>query len=94
MYTNKLGLAECLDKDEVSYFYEGVVAWFDEGVLACLDKNNKDDFNWYYIHAHSLKYILEDKLGGQCLVYHSYLQKIVWCETYAPFCYHHNYKIV
>ena len=37
----KLGVVKFLDKDEVECCDEDVVAWFDEGVLACLDKNNK-----------------------------------------------------
>ena len=65
---------------------------FDEGVLECLDKNNNDDFDGYFIHAHPLEYLLEEILGGQCLFHHCYMQKICWCETYSYLYYHHNYK--
>ena len=38
---------------------EGVVSILDEGVLACLDKKDKDDVDVYFIHAHPLEWILE-----------------------------------
>ena len=53
MDTNKLGMVECLDKDEVAYGDEGGVAYLDEVVLAYLDNNNKDDLYVYFsIHTH------------------------------------------
>ena len=48
MYTNKLGVLEYLDKDEVACCVEDVVACFDEGVLTYVDNNNKDDFDEYF----------------------------------------------
>ena len=51
----KIGVVELLDKYEVACFDKDVLVCFDEGVLACLDKNNKDDFNGYFIHAYSLE---------------------------------------
>ena len=42
MDKNKLGLVECLDKDEVACCDEDVVARLDEGVLVCLYKSTKD----------------------------------------------------
>ena len=90
--TPKIGVDGCLDKDEVKCCDEDMVACLDEGVLAFLDKNNKDDFDVYFIHEHPLEYLLERTLGGQCLVHHGYMQKISWCETYDHFCYNHNYK--
>ena len=55
MDTNKLGVVECLDKDEVECCDEGVVVCFDEGVLTCLDNNNKDGFDGDFLHAHPLE---------------------------------------
>ena len=74
----------CCNKDVVAYFYEGV--------LACFDNNNKDDFDVCFIQAHPLEYLLEKHLGGRCLVHHGYMWKIGWCETYDHFCYQHKYK--
>ena len=51
----KIGVVELLDKYEVACFDKDVLVCFDEGVLVCLDKNNKDDFNGYFIHAYSLE---------------------------------------
>ena len=59
MNTNKIGVVECLDKYEVACGSEDVVAWLDEGVLACLDKNDKDVFDVDFLHAHPLEYIIE-----------------------------------
>ena len=56
IYTNKLGAVECLDKYEV--------ACCDEGVLECLDNNNKDNFDGYFIQAHPFKQLLQETLGG------------------------------
>ena len=55
MDTKKLGVVECLDTDEVTCCYEYVVVCFDEGVMSCLDKNNKDDFDGNFLHAHPLE---------------------------------------
>ena len=71
---------------------EYVVALLDEGVFACLDNNYRDDFDVYFIHAHPLKNIPAEKLGGQCLVHHGYMNNIGWCDTYLYFCYQHKYK--
>ena len=49
MSTNKIGLVVCLDKYDVSCCDKDVVAFFDDGVLACLCKNNKDDFDGDFI---------------------------------------------
>ena len=59
MNTNKLGVVELLDKYEVECCDKDFVAWLDEGVLACLDKNNKDYLYIYILHAHPLEYLLE-----------------------------------
>ena len=48
-------VVECLDKGEMAYL--------DEGVLACLDKNNKDGFCVDFLFAHPLEYFLEEILG-------------------------------
>ena len=48
MDTNKFGVVACLYKDEVEFCEKDVVAWLDEGVVACLDKNNKDGFMWIF----------------------------------------------
>ena len=55
MDTNKIGVVEWLDKDEVSCCDEDMLAYFDEGVLACLDKNNKDDFSVDFFDEHQLE---------------------------------------
>ena len=47
MDTNKLGVVECLYKDEV--------ACVDDYVLACLDNNDKDYFYVDFLHAHPLE---------------------------------------
>ena len=59
MDTQKLGVVECLDKDEVACCDEDVMACLDEGVVECLDKNNKDDFDVDFFLAHPWEYILE-----------------------------------
>ena len=53
-----------------------VVEYLDEGMLSCLDNNDKDDFDVYFLHAHPLEYLLEETLGGKCLVHHGYMQKL------------------
>ena len=55
MDTNKLGVVELLEKDEVACCDKDVVACFDDGVLAFLDKNNKDYFDVYFLHAYPLE---------------------------------------
>ena len=92
MDTNKLGVVDWLDKYEVACGDEYVLAWLYESVLAYLDNNDKDDFDVDFLHAHSLGYILEETLGGKCLVHNGYMQKNFWFYTYFHFCYHHNYK--
>ena len=52
-------MVEWLDKDEVAYCYDDFVAWFDEDVVTCLYKNNKDDFDVDFILAHLLEYFIE-----------------------------------
>ena len=54
MGTHKIGVVELLDKDEVECGYEDVVACLDEGLLAYLDKINKDCFGIYFLRAHPL----------------------------------------
>ena len=44
-----------MDKDEVVFCYEDVVECLDEGVLACLDKNNKENVDVDCFHAHPLE---------------------------------------
>ena len=43
------------------------MAYFNEGVVACLDNNNKDDFDVENILSHPLLYLLGGALVGQCL---------------------------
>ena len=51
MDTNKLVVVEWLDKNEVAYYDEDIIACLYEGMLAWLDKNNKDGFNGYFLHT-------------------------------------------
>ena len=76
---------ECLDTYDVACCDEDVVAWLNEGVVACLDKNNKDDFDVDFLLANPLEYHLGETLGRQCIVHHGYMKKIVWYETYVQF---------
>ena len=76
MYTNKLGVVKLLDKYEVECFDEDVVVYFYEGVLACFDNNNKDGFDVCFLQAHPLEYLLGKHLGGRCLVHHGYMWEI------------------
>ena len=55
MDTKKLVVVECLDKYEVACADEDVGAYLDEGVLACLDNNNRDDFDVDFLYAHPLE---------------------------------------
>ena len=59
---------ECGDEDAVELL--------DEDVLACLDNNDKDNFDVYFLHTHPLEYLLEENLGGKSLFHHGYMQKI------------------
>ena len=54
MDTKKLVMLECLDKDEVEFFYEDVLECLDEGAVKCLDNNNRDDFNVSFLLVHPL----------------------------------------
>ena len=47
MDTNKLGVVEYFDKDDM--------ACVDEYVLSCLDRNDKDNFDVDILYAHPLK---------------------------------------
>ena len=55
MDTKKLGVVELLDKYEVVCCDEDVVAYLYQGVLVCLDKNNKDDFDVYFLYVKPLE---------------------------------------
>ena len=55
METNKLGVVELFYKYEVACCDGDVVAFLDEGVLECLDKNNKDNFDVDFLHANPLE---------------------------------------
>ena len=70
MDTNKLVVVELLDKSEVVFFDEDFVSCLDQGVVKCLNKNNKDYFDVDFILPHPLKQIIEETLGGQCMVHH------------------------
>ena len=59
----------CVDED--------VVECLGEGVLACLDKYDKDNVYAYFLLVHLLEYLLEEILCGKCLVHHGYMQEIV-----------------
>ena len=59
MDTHKFGVVEYLDKDEVAFDDEDVVTWSYEGVLACLDNDDKENFNAYFIYTLPLEYLLE-----------------------------------
>ena len=48
MDTKKLGLVECLDKDEVACGDEYMVACLDEVVLGYLDNNDKDGLMYIF----------------------------------------------
>ena len=92
MDTNKVGVVQLLDKDEVHFFDEDVEALLYEGVLVCLDKNNKDSFDVDFLISHPLGQLLEETLGVQCLVHRGYMKKTGWYDTYVHFCRHHSYK--
>ena len=61
-------------------------------MVQCLDKNNKEYFDFYFLLTHPLEYIIEETLEGKCLFHHGYMNKIGWYETYVYFCHDHNYK--
>ena len=44
-----------MDRDELVCGDEDVVAFLDGGIFSCLDKNDKDDFDVYFIHANPLE---------------------------------------
>ena len=92
MFTNILVVVECLDKYDVECCDEGVLACFDEGVVALIYKNNNNGFTDIFILSYPLEYLLEENFGGQCLVHHGYMNKLVWYENYVHFCHCHNYK--
>ena len=54
----------------------------DEGVLPCLDKNNKDDCDGYFFHAHPLEQLLKETLGREFLFHNGYMQKFGCFEKY------------
>ena len=66
-------MVEWLDKDEVVCCSKDAVAWLYEGVAACLDKNNKDDFDVDFLLAHPLEYIIEENLGGKYVVHYGHM---------------------
>ena len=88
MDTNKLSTVEFLFKDEVACCYENIVACWDEGLVKCMCKINKDYFDVDFLLAHPLEYLLEETL----CVHQSYMNKIVWSDTYFHFCLDHTYK--
>ena len=55
MNTKKLVVVECLYKDDVAFFDEEVGSYLNEGVIKCLDNNNKDDFGVYIFLEHLLE---------------------------------------
>ena len=42
-------------------------------MLAWLDNSNKGYFDVDFLHAHPLEHLLEETLGGKCLVHHGYM---------------------
>ena len=44
-----------MDKYDVEYYDEDVLALLDEGVVKCLDNNNKDGFDVDFILPHPLE---------------------------------------
>ena len=40
-----------------------------------LDKNNKDDFDVDFLLKHPLEWLLEETVGGKCIVNHIYTKK-------------------
>ena len=75
----------------------------DEGVVSCLDNNNKDNFDvdirnsfddcfGYFLHAHRLKYLLKVTLDGQFISHHDHMKKGGWSETYFRSSYFHEHK--
>ena len=41
-----------------------------------MGRNNNDEFDVDFLLEHPLEYILEENLGGKCLVHHGYMQKL------------------
>ena len=62
MGTNKFVMVKCLDKYEVAYCDEEVVACLYLAMLACLDNNNKDGFYLYFLLAYPMEQIIEETL--------------------------------
>ena len=60
--------------------------------MAVLYKNNKDYFDVDFLRPHPLEYLIEEKLGGKCIVYHGNMNKFGCSETYVNFSHDHNYK--
>ena len=83
MGTNKFVMVKCLDKYEVAYCDEEVVACLYLAMLACLNNNNKDNFYVYFLLAYPMEQIIEETLGGKCLFHNGSMQKISWYETYV-----------
>ena len=50
-----------------------MLAYFEVGVLVWLEKNNKDDFDGYFLQSHPLEYLIEETLGEKFLVHHDYM---------------------
>ena len=57
MDTDKLGVMEWLNKDEVQCSDEYAMELLYEGVLKLLNKNNNDDFGTDFILLHPLGYL-------------------------------------
>ena len=78
---------ECLDK--------GAEELLNEGVVACLDNNIKYILMSIYdtalrnvlifLFTPLLEYILKGTLYVQCILYHDYMKKGGWYDTYVHF---------
>ena len=55
MDTKKWVVVEFLDKYEVAWCYEDVVACLDVGGVKCLDKNNRDSFDVDFLLTHPVE---------------------------------------
>ena len=75
----------------------------DEGVVACLDKNNKYNFSVYirnsldycfeyFILTHPLEYLLEVTLGVKYIFRHGNMKECGWYNTYVKLFYDHEQK--
>ena len=92
IWTQKMGVVTCLDKDEVACCDEYVVACLDEGVVECLDNNNKNYFDVDFLLSHPLEYILQGILSGKCTFHNGYMKIFVWYNTYVHLYHDHSYK--